>query len=115
MNQNYYYSCSSWNYGSYAPCNPCFIQQIKNTNMPNQNRYIPPKDNNVYNKFGKRILPEEERIVTNEYMQEINHKKKMEKSKDFFRVKSAQSTKQNNTTTKENNKNNNPQNPNANN
>ena len=114
MNPYNYYSCSSWNYGSYAPTNPCFKQQLEYLNTSNQNRYILPQNNNAYNKFGKRILPEEERIVTNEYMQEINHKKKMERSKDAFRVKSAQTIKQNNTI-KENNKSDNPQNENENN
>ena len=89
MNPNNFYSCSSWNYGSYAPCNPCFIQQFKSSNIMNQNKYIPPKNANAYNRYGKRILPEEERIVTNEYMQSINHMKKMEKSKDLFKAKSA--------------------------
>ena len=95
MNQNNYFSCSSWNYGSYAPCNPCFVQQFKYSNIPNQNRYISPENNKAYNKFGKRILPEEDRIVTNEYMQSLNHMKKMEKSKDAFRVKSAKVLKTN--------------------
>ena len=98
MNQNNYFSCSSWKYGSYAPCNPCFVQQFKYSNIPNQNRYISPENNKAYNKFGKRILPEEDRIVTNEYMQSLNHMKKMEKSKDAFRVRSAKVLKTNNNT-----------------
>ena len=89
MNSNNYYSCSSWNYGSYAPTNPCFIQQFKSSTIMNQNRYIPQQNNYCFNKFGKRALPEEERIVTNEYMQAINHMKKMEKSKNLFRIKSS--------------------------
>ena len=80
------FSCSSWNYGAYAVCNPCYVQQIKTSN---QNRYIPTQTNLVYNKYGKRPLREEERIVTNEYLQSINHMKEMEKNKDIFRTKSA--------------------------
>ena len=90
MEPRNYYSCSSWNYGAYAPCNPYFVQQYKTQGIPSQNRYIPHPNNNLYNKYGKRILPEEERIVTNDYMQSLNHMKKMEKSKNSFRIKSSQ-------------------------
>ena len=38
---------------------------------------MPKTSNYNYNKFGKRILPEEERIVTNDYMNTINQMKKM--------------------------------------
>jgi hypothetical protein len=81
--QNNNYSCSSWNYGAYSSCNPCYIQH-KYTN-----NYIPPKTSNLYNRYGKRPLREEERIVTNEYLKSINYMKKMEKNKDIFRTKSA--------------------------
>ena len=65
MDPRNYYSCSSWNYGSYAPCNPCFIQQCKPSAISNQNKYIPSNQNaNVYNRYGKRVLHEQERIVT---------------------------------------------------
>jgi len=89
INPNNNYSCSSWNYGAYAACNPSYVQQIKALNNQNQNRYIPPQNNNRYNKYGKRPLREEEKIVTNEYLQNINHIKEMEKNKDRFRTKSA--------------------------
>ena len=89
INPNNNYSCSSWNYGAYAACNPCYVQQIKTPNPQNQIRYIPPQNNQLYNKYGKRPLKEEERIVTNDYLQNINHMKKMEKNKDRFRTKSA--------------------------
>ena len=83
------YSCSSWNYGAYSASNPCYIQQIKNSNISNQNRYIIPQNNNIYNKYGKRQLREEERIVTNEYLKNINHMKEMQNAKNIFRTKSA--------------------------
>ena len=83
------YSCSSWNYGAYSASNPCYIQQIKNSNISNQNRYIIPQNNNIYNKYGKRQLREEERIVTNEYLKNINHMKEMNNAKNIFRTKSA--------------------------
>ena len=101
------YTCSSWNYGAYAACNPCYIQQIKTANASNQNRYIPPQNNNLYNKYGKRPLREEERIVTNEYLQNINHMKKMKNAK-IFRTKSVNGVR--NTHRKNNNNDN--QNPN---
>ena len=83
------YSCSSWNYGAYAACNPCYIQQLKTSNALGQKNYNPTQYANLYNKYGKRPLREEERIVTNEYLQNINHMKRMEKAKDIFRTKSA--------------------------
>ena len=88
-NPNNNYSCSSWNYGAYAVCNPFYVQQNKTPNTQNQIRYIPPQNNQLFNKYGKRPLREEERIVTNEYLQNLNHMKKMEKNKDIFRTKSA--------------------------
>ncbi len=81
INPNNNYSCSSWNYGAYAVCNPCYVQQVKTPNPQKQIRYIPPQNNQIYNKYGKRPVREEERIVTNEYLQNINHMKKMEKNK----------------------------------
>ena len=114
MNPNNFYSCSSWNYGSYAPCNPCFIQQFKYSTIMNQNKYIPPKNENAYNRYGKRILPEEERIVTNEYMQSINHMKNMEKSKDLFKTKSAYGGRRKKTNENNNNINDNQDNQNNN-
>ena len=77
MNSNPNFSCSSWNYGSYSISNPYFVRG----NRPSSNQYpqanIQKSNNYAYNKFGKRILPEEERIVTNDYMSEINHIKKI--------------------------------------
>ena len=49
MEPKNYYSCSSWNYGTYAPCNPYFVQQYKYPSIPTQSRYIPHPNNNVYN------------------------------------------------------------------
>ena len=88
------YSCSSWNYGAYSASNPCYIQQIKSSNIPNQNRIIIPQNNNIYNKYGKRQLREEERIVTNEYLKNINHMKEMQNAKNMFRTKSANGLRQ---------------------
>ena len=89
INPNNNFSCSSWNYGAYAACNPCYVQQIKAFSQQKQSRYFPPQNDNLFNKYGKRPLREEEKIVTNEYLQNINHMKKMEKNKDRFRTKSA--------------------------
>ena len=102
------YSLSSWNYGAYSASNPCYNQQIKNLN--NQYRYVVPQNNNIYNRYGKRQLREEERIVTNEYLKNINHMKKMNKAKDLFRTKSANGLR--NTHRNNNNENNDNQNVN---
>ena len=95
INPNNNFSCSSWNYGAYAACNPCYVQQIKAFSQQKHSRYIPPQNNNLFNKYGKRPLREEEKIVTNEYLQNINHMKKMEKNKDRFRTKSAMGIRRN--------------------
>ena len=111
------YSCSSWNYGAYAACNPCYKYNI--SNLSNQSRYVPAQNANNFNKYGKRPLREEERIVTNEYLQNINHMKNMEKSKNVFRTKSANGlrirTNRNNNNNNNNNENNNQNEPNNNN
>ena len=80
MNSNTNFSCSSWNYGAYSISNPYFTQVAKPSTIPNNTPYIPKINNNSYNKFGKRILREEERIVTNDYMSTINHMKKIKES-----------------------------------
>ena len=77
------YSCSSWNYGSYCAFNPSYISQQQR--IPNNNN---PANNNVYNRYGKRTLREEERIVTNEYLKGINYMKEMKKE-ELKRTKSA--------------------------
>lgn len=90
MNSNTNFSCSSWNYGAYSVSNPYFNQ----ANRPSSSQYrqvnIQKVNNYSYNKFGKRILPEEERIVTNDYMSTINHMKKI---KEFESKKSKKSIK----------------------
>ena len=80
MNSNPVYSCSSWNYGAYSISNPYFVQENKTLQNQYNQPNIPKTYNYSYNKFGKRILPEEERIVTNDYMSTINHMKKMKQS-----------------------------------
>ena len=99
MNSNTNFSCSSWNYGAYSVSNPYFNQ----ANRPSSSQYrqvnIQKVNNYSYNKFGKRILPEEERIVTNDYMSTINHMKKIKefeskKSKKKHKNKNEQETKE---------------------
>ena len=80
MNSNTNFSLSSWNYGSYSNSNPYFQQGVRPIPAQYQQPNIPKTSNYNYNKFGKRILPEEERIVTNDYMSTINHMKKMKQS-----------------------------------
>ena len=80
MNSNTNFSCSSWNYGSYSISNPYFNQGNRPTSCQYQKVNISKNTNYSYNKFGKRILPEEERIVTNDYMSTINHMKSMKES-----------------------------------
>ena len=77
MNSNTNFSLSSWNYGAYSKSNPYFQQGVRPISAQYQQPNIPKTFNYNYNKFGKRILPEEERIVTNDYMSTINQMKKM--------------------------------------
>ena len=77
MNSNTNYSLSSWNYGAYSNSNPYFHQGVRPISAQYQQPNMPKTSNYNYNKFGKRILPEEERIVTNDYMSTINQMKKM--------------------------------------
>ena len=100
--KNDIYLLSSWNYGSYSPCNPYYKTFTKypkyyaNTN-PNYNQ-MKTKSNfdqkkitekNSPNK--KRKLKEEERIVTNEYIKSFNYYKKMQSlmEQGKFRPKSV--------------------------
>ena len=80
MNSNTNFSLSSWNYGAYSNSNPYFHQGVRPISAQYQQPNIPKTFNYNYNKFGKRILPEEERIVTNDYMSTINHMKKMKQA-----------------------------------
>ena len=100
--ENDIYLLSSWNYGSYSPCNPYYKTYAKykkyytNTN-PNNNQ-IKTKSNFVQKKITeknfqnkKRRLKEEERIVTNEYIKSFNYYKKMQSlmKQGKFRPKSV--------------------------
>ena len=80
MNSNTNFSLSSWNYGAYSNSNPYFHQGVRPISAQYQQPNMPKTSNYNYNKFGKRILPEEERIVTNDYMSTINHMKKMKQA-----------------------------------
>ncbi len=78
------YALSSWNYGSFHNSNPRYVKtenpvkligaEIKNNNMDNNMRLIRP-DSAQINKFGKRKLAENEKIVTEEYLKAINDSK----------------------------------------
>lgn len=118
--KNNFYLLSSWNYGSYSPCNPyykTFIKKKKQNMNTNPNKPInKAKSNekitqkkitevNFQNQVKRRPLKEEERIVTNEYLKSFNYYKKMQNlmSKGAFRPKSVTRIK----ITKINNNNNN--------
>lgn len=66
------YALSSWNYGSFHHCNPHYLKQefLKrrdNQNNEANNEHIRSQSANI-NKYGKRILSEDERIVSDEYL-----------------------------------------------
>ena len=87
--KNDMYLLSSWNYGSYSPCNPYYktfkkYQKYYTNTNPNNNQ-TKTKSNFVQKKITekntpskKRRLKEEERIVTNEYIKSFNYYKKMQ-------------------------------------
>ena len=103
------YLLSSWNYGSYSPCNPYYKTYMKyqynsKTNPNNQQSKTKSNYNNVKkitetnipNK--KRHLKEDERIVTNEYLKSFEYYKKMQSlmKNGQFRPKSVTRIKVNN-------------------
>ena len=100
--KNDIYLLSSWNYGSYSPCNPYYktfskYKKYYTSTNPNNNQ-IKTKSNFVQKKITeknsknkKRHLKEEERIVTNEYIKSLNYYKKMQSlmKEGKFRPKSV--------------------------
>ena len=106
--KNNNYLLSSWNYGSYSPCNPYYKTYMKyqynlKTNPNCQQKKIKSNyaqkkitETNIQNK--KRHLKEEERIVTNEILKSLYHYKKMESlmKNGQFRPKSVTRIKVNN-------------------
>ena len=107
--KNNFYLLSSWNYGSYSPTNPFYKsyfcsrkQSANNKSNPNilANKKNFPRStttvqltsgNSQYYKATKRILKEEERIVTDELLNCYNHYNKMQQhlKKGTFRPKSV--------------------------
>jgi hypothetical protein len=73
---------SSWNYGSCYPCNPYYNkreQEVeRNTNYNSDNNHERSQSAGL-NQFGKRKLQEDEKIVTEDYLQMM---------KDFKVIKS---------------------------
>ena len=104
--KNNCYLLSSWNYGSYSPTNP-FYKTHYNSSKPdikskpnfNNKKTITRSITNAqltsinrpYYQCEKRHLKEEERIVTNEYLDCFNHYNKMQEhlKKGTFRPKSV--------------------------
>ena len=82
------FSCSSWNYGSYCAFNPSYMAQSHRRIQNNNNNMPIQINNNIYNRYGKRVLRADERIVTNEYLKGINYMKEMKKE-EIKRNKSA--------------------------
>ena len=106
--KNNYFLLSSWNYGSYSPCNPYFKTCMKykyatKTNPKNKiktKQNFPTKKITVINNTNKkRRLKEEERIVTDEYLKSFYYYKKMQglMKNGIFRPKSVTRIKVNNT------------------
>ncbi len=76
------YGLSSWNYGSYHYNNPCYT---KPKNQENQ-KHLQRSQSANFNKYGKRQLSQEEKIVTDDYLKAIKDTKTMKKlnRKDSF-------------------------------
>ena len=102
------YLLSSWNYGSYSPCNPYYKTYMKyqsnlRTNPNDQQKkiksiYNTKKITEPNNQNKKRHLKEDDRIVTNEYLKSLYYYKKMESlmKNGQFRPKSVTRIKVNN-------------------
>lgn len=77
------YALSSWNYGSFHYSNPRYTkseQPIKligaaQPQLTNQQKPDRPVTSQTLNKFGKRKLAENEKIVTEEYLKAMNDNK----------------------------------------
>ena len=87
------FTLSSWNYGAFCINNPCYISVKTSQDKNNENNGIKVNRNTEMpsSRYGKRFLKEEERIVTNEILESLNHYNEMQKciKKGMFRTKSA--------------------------
>ena len=97
-NKKILFTLSSWNYGSFCSNNPSYISVKTSQDKRNENNEIKVNRNTeipTY-RYGKRFLKEEERIVTNEIMESLNHYNEMQKcvKKGMFRTKSANGLRQ---------------------
>lgn len=80
------YAPSSWNYGSFHPCNPYHQrEQARHTRDQNDNLNKRSQSANL-NHLGKRTVPEEEKIVTEGYLQMM---------KDFKAIKNCNNNNKN--------------------
>jgi hypothetical protein len=67
------YVPSSWNYGSFHSCNPFYNRKVSKKDEKNGEL---KRSNSVnLNRFGKRKLQEEEKIVTNDYLKTMKELK----------------------------------------
>ena len=78
------YSLSSWNYGAYSMANPYYsVSRTQNSSNQGTSQLFYPK----------RTLREDEKIVTNEYVRNLNNYKLINKNNKMKRCKSANASK----------------------
>jgi len=65
------YVPSSWNYGSFHPSNPYYNRQNPPKDSSNKTGEIKRSCSANLNRHGKRILQEEEKIVTEDYLKTL--------------------------------------------
>ena len=65
------YVPSSWNYGSFHPSNPYYNRRTAPKDNANKTGDLKRSSSANLNRHGKRILQEEEKIVTDEYLKSL--------------------------------------------
>lgn len=97
------YVPSSWNYGSFHPNNPYYNR--RKPTKDNKNTANTRSNSANLNRFGKRILQEEEKIVTDDYLKTMNEMKTIKKLNNNIKGhKSSSSVNRLNTQTSEGDK-----------
>jgi hypothetical protein len=74
------YVPSSWNYGSFHPNNPYYNR--KSSTKENKNTANTRSSSANVNRFGKRKLQEDEKIVTEDYLKTMNEMKTIKQVKN---------------------------------
>jgi len=87
---------SSWNYGSFHHCNPSHIpyEGVRREEQREQQQRDEKRSQSSHlNRYNKRVLPEEEKIVTNDQLRLMNDYYIIKFGKPYIRSYSSTKTK----------------------